>query len=78
MPNERSHFEESEISLKFPLGPIISPRPGPTLDIEVAAAEIADKKSKPVIDSKIDKNIKRKRYEKIKMITEFKKLSDIF
>jgi hypothetical protein len=45
------HFEISETSLKFPLGPIISPRPGPTFDIDVAAPEIADKKSSPVIES---------------------------
>ena len=44
------HLEMSETSLKFPFGPIISPRPGPTLDIEVAAPEIADKKSRPEID----------------------------
>tara|TARA_B100000131_G_scaffold283710_1_gene291831 strand:+ start:405 stop:695 length:291 start_codon:yes stop_codon:yes gene_type:complete len=47
------HFEISETLLKFPFGPIISPRPGPTLDIEVAAPEIADKKSSPEIESNI-------------------------
>jgi hypothetical protein len=78
IPNERSHLEASEISLKLPLGPIISPSPGPTLEIEVAAPEIADKKSRPVIESKIAKNIKINKYEKINIITEFKKLSDIF
>ena len=47
------HFETSETSLKFPFGPIISPRPGPTLEIEVAAPEIADKKSSPEIERNI-------------------------
>ena len=31
---------------KLPFGPIISPKPGPTFDIDVAAPEIADIKSK--------------------------------
>jgi hypothetical protein len=44
---------------KFPLGPIIEPSPGPTLDIEVAAPEIEVIKSKPVNESNavIIKNI---------------------
>ena len=54
MPKHKSHFETSETSLKLPLGPIISPKPGPTLEIEVAAPETADRKSKPVIDKSID------------------------
>tara|TARA_B100001121_G_C18405521_1_gene487557 strand:+ start:382 stop:546 length:165 start_codon:yes stop_codon:yes gene_type:complete len=37
---------------KLPLGPIIDPRPGPTLDIDVAAPEIDVIKSRPVSDSK--------------------------
>ena len=36
---------------KSPLGPIIGPNPGPTLEIEVAAPEIAVIKSRPVKDS---------------------------
>ena len=36
---------------KFPLGPIIDPNPGPTLEIEVAAPEIEVIKSRPVKDS---------------------------
>ena len=47
------HFEISETPLKFPFGPIISPRPGPTFEIDVAAPEIADKKSSPVIESSV-------------------------
>ena len=35
---------------KFPFGPIIDPKPGPTLEIEVAAPEIEVIKSKPVQD----------------------------
>tara|TARA_B100001173_G_C15908071_1_gene512894 strand:+ start:546 stop:845 length:300 start_codon:yes stop_codon:yes gene_type:complete len=48
------HFDISETWLKFPFGPIMSPKPGPTFDIEVAAPEIADKKSSPEIDKSID------------------------
>jgi len=53
IPNDNIHLEISGIDLKFPLGPIISPSPGPTFDIEEAAPEIAVKKSRPVIDSNI-------------------------
>ena len=48
---------------KSPFGPIIEPRPGPTLDIEVAAPEIEVTKSKPVKESKA---------VKIKKITKYK------
>ena len=37
---------------KFPFGPIISPKPGPTLEIDVAAADIAVIKFKPLIDNR--------------------------
>ena len=36
---------------KFPLGPIMGPNPGPTLEIDVAAPEIAVIKSRPVKDN---------------------------
>ena len=44
---------------KFPSGPIIGPRPGPTFEIEVAAPEIAVIKSSPFKDNNADnkKNI---------------------
>tara|TARA_B110000003_G_scaffold120599_1_gene123030 strand:- start:2 stop:187 length:186 start_codon:yes stop_codon:yes gene_type:complete len=53
------HFEKSGKDEKFPLGPIIDPRPGPTFDIEVAAPEIEVTKSSPLRDNKADnkKNI---------------------
>ena len=53
MLNDNIHLETSGIDLKFPFGPIMSPRPGPTFDIDVAAPEIADKKSRPVTDNSI-------------------------
>ena len=53
MLNDNIHLETSGIDLKFPLGPITSPKPGPTFEMEVAAPEIADKKSRPVIESNI-------------------------
>tara|TARA_B100000674_G_C37656950_1_gene830601 strand:+ start:493 stop:828 length:336 start_codon:yes stop_codon:yes gene_type:complete len=65
------HFAVSETLAKFPLGPIMSPRPGPTFDIDVAAPEIADKKSRPEIDSSIDITKNNNKYEKIKITTEF-------
>ena len=54
MPKARIHFEISGKDEKLPLGPIIDPNPGPTLEIEVAAPEIAVIKSKPVNDNKAD------------------------
>ena len=51
---------------KSPLGPIIGPNPGPTLEIDVAAPEIAVIKSSPVNESKavnIKKNNKVKIYK---------------
>ena len=53
MLNDNIHLETSGIDLKFPLGPITFPKPGPTFEMEVAAPEIADKKSRPVIESNI-------------------------
>ena len=46
------HFEISGKEEKFPLGPIIDPKPGPTLDIDVAAPDIEVIKSRPVNESK--------------------------
>ena len=43
-------MEKSGKSLKLPLGPIISPNPGPTFDIAEAEPDIAVIKSKPLID----------------------------
>ncbi len=70
MPKDKIHFEISEISLKLPLGPIIFPRPGPTLDIAVADPETADIKSKPVNDKSIAIMKKIKKYKKINVIIE--------
>ena len=50
MPNDKIHFDTSGKDEKLPLGPISGPSPGPTLEIEVAAPEIAVIKSRPVKD----------------------------
>ena len=52
MPTVKIHFEISGKDEKFPLGPIIDPKPGPTFEIEVAAPEIDVMKSRPVRVSK--------------------------
>ena len=56
----------------------MSPRPGPTFEIELAAPDIDVIKSNPLIDKSmaIIKNINKKL--KIKIITELIKFSDIF
>jgi len=51
MPSVKIHFELSGRLEKSPLGPIIVPSPGPTLDIDVAAPDIDVTKSKPVKDN---------------------------
>ena len=51
MPKVSIHFEISGSDEKFPLGPIMFPNPGPTLEIEVAAPEIEVMKSSPVNES---------------------------
>ena len=52
MPMVSIHLEISGNAEKFPFGPIIEPKPGPTLEREVAAPEIEVIKSKPVRDNK--------------------------
>ena len=47
------HFAKLDNSPKFPLGPIISPSPGPTFEIAVAAPEKEVIKSNPVKDNNI-------------------------
>ncbi len=51
MPVESIHFALSGRGEKFPDGPIISPRPGPTFDMAVIAPERAVMKSSPTADS---------------------------
>ena len=53
IPSVKTHLEISGKLEKLPLGPIVEPNPGPTFDIDVAAPEIEDKKSRPVTESNI-------------------------
>ena len=48
MPKASSHLEPSGSEAKFPDGPIIGPRPGPTLLTAVAAPDIAVTMSEPM------------------------------
>ena len=59
MPRLKIHLETSGKVAKLPLGPIVEPNPGPTLEIAVAAPEIEVTKSKPLNDKNavIKKNI---------------------
>ena len=52
MPNDRIHLDTSGKDEKLLFGPISDPSPGPTLEIDVAAPEIAVTKSRPVKESK--------------------------
>ena len=59
IPRLKIHLDISGKLEKLPLGPIVEPNPGPTLEIEVAAPEIEVTKSKPLKDKNavIIKNI---------------------
>ena len=59
------HLEKADNSEKLPFGPMISPKPGPTFDIDVAAADIAVIKFKPSIDNKAVTIKKINMYKKI-------------
>ena len=50
MPKLKLNLEKLGKLLKLPLGPIMSPNPGPTFDIAEADPDIAVIKSKPFID----------------------------
>ena len=78
MPIVKTHLEKSGKEEKFPLGPIVDPKPGPTFEIEVAAPEIAVIKSSPLIERSIAIIKKINKKVKIKIITEFIKSSEIF
>ena len=58
IPALRAHFDMLDNEEKLPSGPIISPSPGPTFDIAVAAPETEVTKSKPFKD-KIEEEQKR-------------------
>ena len=61
IPKDKLNFEKVDKSLKLPLGPIISPKPGPTFDIAVAEPDIAETKSKPSKDRSAAKMKKMKK-----------------
>jgi hypothetical protein len=56
----------------------MSPNPGPTFDIELAAPEIEVIKYKPLIDNNIAIIKKINKKVKINIITDFIKSSEIF
>ena len=64
IPNANIHFAKSGKLEKFPVGPIVAPRPGPTLLIAVAAPDIAVIKSSPRAESPAAKVAKQTIYKK--------------
>ena len=64
IPNANIHFAKSGKLEKFPVGPIVDPRPGPTLLIAVAAPDIAVMKSSPRAESPAAKAAKQTMYKK--------------
>ena len=66
IPKLKLNLEKLGKSLKLPLGPIISPNPGPTFDIADAEPDIAVTKSNPFIDNNAAKIKKIKKYRENK------------
>ena len=66
IPKDSIHFAISGRPPKFPVGPIVAPRPGPTLLIAVAAPDIAVIKSSPIADSPAARVAKQTIYKKKK------------
>ena len=58
-----THFDLSDKLEKLPFGPIVSPNPGPTFEIEVAAADTDVIKSNPVAESNAETIKKIKIYK---------------
>ena len=77
IPRLNAHFDRFDRDEKFPFGPIVSPSPGPTLEIEVAAPDIEVIKSNPVKDNIAVNKKKITIYKKINEITEDINLSSI-
>tara|TARA_B000000565_G_scaffold195669_1_gene149831 strand:+ start:180 stop:452 length:273 start_codon:yes stop_codon:yes gene_type:complete len=77
MPIVKTHLEKSGKEEKFPLGPIVDPKPGPTFEIEVAAPEIAVIKSSPLKDNNAANKKNIIKYIKIKEIIDDINLSSI-
>ena len=63
--------------MKVPVGPIVEPKPGPTLEIAVAAPDIAVRKSSPINPRPVAKTAKERAYRKKNPITELPTVSSI-
>ena len=77
MPTLNIHLDISGKDEKLLFGPITEPRPGPTFDIEVAAPDKEVTKSSPEIERSIAIIKKINKNEKIKIITDLIKSSEI-
>ena len=64
------HFALSGSGSNVPLGPMMSPRPGPTLEIDVTAPDMAVRKSSPTKDRAMASIVKQSAYMKKKLMTD--------
>ena len=92
IPKDKTHFEKFGISSKLYAGPIKLPKPGPTFDIDVEAAETDVKISRPdkerrneikkIIKSMGEKckvsvrNIRREANDELKKLLKNKEISE--
>ena len=77
IPMLKTHFEKFGKFEKFPFGPIISPSPGPTFEIAVAAPDIEVVKSKPSRDNRTEIEKKINIYKNKKEIIDDINFSEI-
>ena len=77
MPAAKSHLAASGSEAKVPAGPIVSPRPGPTLAIADAAPETEVRKSRPSMPRRSASTAKQTTNRKKKPMTEAATASEI-
>lgn len=64
------HFAAAGKSWNVPVGPMMWPRPGPTFEMEVTAADIAVRKSSPTNDNAIASSANERAYKNRKLMTD--------
>ena len=70
MPALRIHLALSGSGWNVPVGPMMSPNPGPTFEIEVTAPDMAVKKSRPTKERAIANAANDRAYRNKKLITD--------
>ena len=70
MPQISTHLAGSLSEEKLPVGPMVSPRPGPTFEMAVAAPDTAVSRSRPAMPSATVITAKAVTKRNTKLVTE--------